>query len=62
VTDRHDKQGQVSDSCRHVDGLCLCSAISSASCDPLSAAAVVASKHCMCDVVGNFCTSALSLF
>jgi hypothetical protein len=51
VTDRHDKQRSVSDSCRHVDGLCLCSAISSAGCDPLSAAGV-----------GHFCTSALSLF
>ena len=55
MTDRHDSL------CRHVDGLCLCSAIGSAGCDPLSAAAVVASKHGMCDVVGNFCTSALSL-
>lgn len=61
MTDRYDRQRQVSGLWRHVDGLCLCSAIGSAGCDPLSAAAVVASKHGMCDVVGNFCTSALSL-
>jgi len=60
VTDRHDRQGRVSDSCRHVDG--LCSAIISAGCDPLSAAAAVASKQCVCVGVGRYCTSALSLF